>query len=137
MTETATRSRIAGAPALLAALALALAATAEAQSPLPAAAPIERLPPVVVIDSTPVPALGTPIDKYAGNVQSVPASEIERQHPASFADALYRSVGSVNVNANQGNPWQNDLTYRGFLASPLAGSPIGLSMYLDGMRFND
>ena len=137
MTETATSSRIAGAPALLAALVLALAATAEAQSPPAAAAPIERLPPVVVIDSTPVPALGTPIDKYPGNVQSVPAGDIERQHPASFADALYRAFGSVNVNANQGNPWQNDLTYRGFLASPLAGSPIGLSMYLDGMRFND
>jgi hypothetical protein len=32
---------------------------------------IEQLPPVVVIDTTPVPALGTPIDKYAGNVQTI------------------------------------------------------------------
>lgn len=31
----------------------------------------------------------------------------------------------------------SDLTYRGFLGGPLTGSPIGLSVYLDGMRFND
>ena len=50
---------------------------------------------------------------------------------------LHRRFGSVNVNSTQGNPWQNDVTYRWFLASPLTGSPIGLSVYLDGMRFND
>jgi len=32
-------------------------------------------------------------------------------------------------------PWQNDVTYCGFLASPLTGSAIGLSVYLDRMRF--
>ena len=62
---------------------------------------------------------------------------IENQNLLDISDTLYRNFGSVNINGNQGNPWQNDLTYRGFLASPLAGSPIGLSMYLDGMRFND
>ena len=95
------------------------------------------LPPVVVIDSTPVPALGTPVEKYAGNVQSMGAKEIENQNLPDISGMLYRNFGSVNINGNQGNPWQNDLTYRGFLASPLSGSPIGLSMYLDGMRFND
>ena len=67
----------------------------------------------------------------------MPAKTIENQNLLDISDLLYRNLGSVNINANQGNPWQNDLTYRGFLASPLAGSPIGLSMYLDGMRFND
>src|SRR5262245_63614859 len=54
-----------------------------------------------------------------------------------MSEWLYRRLGSVNVNANQGNRWQNRVTYRGFLAAPLTGSPIGLSVYLDGMRFND
>ena len=101
------------------------------------AEPVPQLPPVVVIGTTPVPALGIPIEKYAGNVQSIPARDIDNQNLLDISDTLYRSLGSVNINGNQGNPWQNDLTYRGFLASPLAGSPIGLSMYLDGMRFND
>jgi len=131
-------------PPLAAAIVLLAAPPSRAQSP-PApgtAAPvdsetIEQLPPVVVIGSTPVPALGTPIDKYPGNVQRMPAGEIETRNSVDLTETLSRRFGSVNVNGNQGNSWQNDLTYRGFLASPLAGSPIGLSMYLDGMRFND
>src|SRR5262245_53711639 len=96
-----------------------------------------RLPPVLIVGDTPVPALGTPIEKYAGNVQSLTTKQIENQNGLNLPDTLYRNLGSVNTTSNQGNPWQNDLTYRGFLASPLTGSPIGLSMYLDGMRFND
>jgi outer membrane receptor protein involved in Fe transport len=115
---------------------LAIRPSAAQQTEPGAAAPVQ-LPPVVVIGTTPVPALGTPLQKYPGNVQSLPAEEIENQHLLDLSDTLYRNVGAVNINANQGNPWQNDLTYRGFLASPLTGSPIGLSVYLDGMRFND
>jgi outer membrane receptor protein involved in Fe transport len=99
--------------------------------------PAVVLPKVTVIGSTPLPALGTPIEKYAGNVQSITAEDIAKQGSVDLTDTLYRRLGSVNVNGSQGNPWQNDVTYRGFLASPLTGSPIGLSMYLDGMRFND
>jgi len=95
------------------------------------------LPPLVIIDSTPVPALGTPVEKYAGNVQSIQAKEIDNQNLLDLSGMLYRNFGSVNASGHQGNPWQNDLSYRGFLASPLVGSPIGVSMYLDGMRFND
>ncbi len=123
---------------LLAVLILVLAwRPAEAQETATEAAKPVQLPPVVVIGSTPVPALGIPIEKYAGNVQSLSAETIDNQNLLNLSDMLYRNLGSVNINSNQGNPWQNDLTYRGFLASPLAGSPIGLSMYLDGMRFND
>jgi outer membrane receptor protein involved in Fe transport len=114
-----------------------LPATGLAQAPAPGADRIEQLPPVVVIDSTPVPGLGIPVEKYPGNVQSVPPGDIENRKRRDVSDTLFRGLGSVNINANQGNPWQSDVTYRGFLASPLAGSPIGLSMYLDGMRFND
>ena len=117
-------------------LVLAAWPAAAQEAPSDAAKPVQ-LPPVVVIGSTPVPALGTPIEKYAGNVQSISAETIDNQNLLNLSDTLYRNFGSVNINGNQGNPWQNDLTYRGFLASPLAGSPIGLSMYLDGMRFND
>src|SRR5262245_54278563 len=124
--------------ALLAMLVLALVARPAAgqESPDDATQPMQ-LPPVKVIGTTPVSALGTPVDKYAGNVLSMGAKEIENQNLPDISGMLYRNFGSVNINGNQGNPWQNDLTYRGFLASPLSGSPIGLSMYLDGMRFND
>ena len=95
------------------------------------------MPPVRVIGTTPLPALGIPVDKYAGNVQSITSEEIRREGAVDLSDTLYRRVAPIHVNSGQGNPWQNDLTYRGFVASPLTGTPIGLSVYLDGMRFND
>src|SRR5262245_43872814 len=122
---------------LLLAMLIPLLVSRPAAAQAPEADKPVSLPPVVVIGETPVPALGTPIEKYAGNVQTIPAERIDNQNLLDISDTLYRNFGSVNINGSQGNPWQNDLTYRGFLASPLAGSPIGLSMYVDGMRFND
>jgi iron complex outermembrane recepter protein len=130
-----TRFSLFGLTALAAVLLVACPVAAQEQPSEPP--PAVTLPPVVVIGATPVPALGIPIDKYAGNVQSVQPDVLAERNAADLADALYRRLGSVNVTSAQGNPWQNDLTYRGFLASPLTGSPIGLSVYLDGMRFND
>ncbi len=98
--------------------------------------PVE-LPPVQVIGTTPLPSLGVPLDKYPGNAQRTTAEDIGKQNLVNLPEQLFRNFGSVNVNGAQGNAWQNDLTYRGFLGGPLTGSPIGLSVYLDGMRFND
>jgi iron complex outermembrane receptor protein len=99
--------------------------------------PPPQLPPVEVIGVAPLPAFGVPLQKYPGNVQSTTPEEIPNDGALDVSDVLYRRFGSVSINSTQGNPWQNDVTYRGFLASPLTGSPIGLSVYLDGMRFND
>src|SRR5205085_6601082 len=40
------------------------------------------------------------------------------------------------VNELQGNPFQADVNYRGYTASPLLGTPQGLSVYMDGVRLN-
>lgn len=70
-------------------------------------------------------------------MQSISGDDIAEQNAVDLPDTLYRNLGAVNINGTQSNPWQNDVTYRGFVASPLTGSPIGLSVYVDGMRFND
>jgi outer membrane receptor protein involved in Fe transport len=103
----------------------------------PAAAPIPQLPAVEVVGATPLPALGTPAEKYPGNVQTVSPEGPASRRSVDVTDALDRGLGTVGIDATQSNPWQNDLTYRGFVASPLTGTPIGLSVYLDGLRFND
>jgi iron complex outermembrane recepter protein len=125
-------------------LALLVSSPVAAQAPpaspeRPTGQPEEpvQLPPVQVIGTTPLPSLGIPLEKYPGNAQRVTAEEIKKQNLPNLPEQLFRNLGSVNTIGNQGNPWQNDLTYRGFLGGPLAGSPIGLSVYLDGMRFND
>ena len=111
---------------------------AAAEEPRTGAPQIEQLPPVVVIDTTPVPPSECRSrSTRATSRRSLPRDLIQNDNLLDIPDLLYRNFGSVNINGSQGNPWQTDLTYRGFLASPLTGSPIGLSMYLDGMRFND
>ncbi|WP_430991345.1 TonB-dependent receptor plug domain-containing protein, partial [Escherichia coli] len=53
-----------------------------------------------------------------------------------LTDYLKRLSGGVFVNEMQGNPLQPDINYRGFTASPLLGTPEGLSVFLDGVRLN-
>jgi outer membrane receptor protein involved in Fe transport len=123
-------------------LLLVVSSPAAAQQPPPPETPGSpqepiQLPPVEVIGTTPLPSLGVPLDKYPGNAQRVTSEEIRKQNLANLPEQLFRNLGSVNMNGAQGNSWQNDLTYRGFLGGPRTGSPIGLSVYLDGMRFND
>ena len=55
------------------------------------------------------------------------------------ADACGRSnenVPGVTLDDAAGNPFQPNLFYHGFLASPLQGNPQGLAVYLNGARFN-
>ena len=69
---TPRRSRWVRFGALVAALLLLLVASRGAgQEPSTDAEEPPRLPPVVVIGTTPLPALGIPLDKYPGNAQSV------------------------------------------------------------------
>ncbi len=96
-----------------------------------------ELPVIEVIATTPLPALGTPLAKVPANVQSLTAEDVEEQNPLDLSEMLFDNIGSVNINAAQNNPFQNDLEYRGFLASPLVGSAIGLSLYMDGVRINE
>ena len=49
---------------------------------------------------------------------------------------MNRRFGSVHINEIQGNPFQPDVSFRGYTASPLLGTPQGLSLYVDGIRFN-
>src|SRR6185295_19356371 len=96
------------------------------QEPTPGAPQeVIQLPPVEVIGTTPLPSLGVPLEKYPGNAQRVHAEEIRRQNLTNLPEELFRNFGSVNTLGAQGNPWQVDLTYRGFLGGPLTGSPIG------------
>ncbi|MBX9964394.1 MAG: TonB-dependent receptor [Burkholderiales bacterium] len=120
--------------------ALALAVTAAFALPALAddkPAPNMEAPRVDVIGTTPLPGLGLSIQKFPGNVQSVTASDIRRSQQSNLPDLLTSQLQSVNVNDVQGNPYQPDLNYRGFTASPLLGLPQGLSVFQDGVRINE
>jgi iron complex outermembrane recepter protein len=92
---------------------------------------------IEVVGTTPVPGLGTALEDVPASVQTYGAEEIGRQRPLSAADFLERHAASVNLNSGQGNPFQPDVSYRGFAASPLLGTPQGMSVFLDGVRMNE
>lgn len=96
-----------------------------------------QLPNVEVIGATPVPGTDVPRDHIPANVQVLDGSTLRRSHALSLPEALATHVPSVHVNEIQGNPYQVDVSYRGFTASPLLGTPQGLSVYQDGVRLNE
>jgi outer membrane receptor protein involved in Fe transport len=95
-------------------------------------------PPAVVeiVGTTPLQGPGVARERIAANVQTLDAAAIGAPDGATLPDALNRRLGSVFVNEIQGNPFQPDVNYRGFTASPLLGTPQGLSVYMDGVRMN-
>ena len=72
-----------------------------------------------------------------GNVQTLTQDDIEGSVNRSLPELLKTQLASVNLNDVQNNPFQPDLQYRGFTASPLLGLPQGISLYLNGGRVNE
>ncbi len=98
--------------------------------------PLARLPSIEVIGTTPLPGIGLAREQIPAPVQSATDADIRRGNPLDLADFLHRNLGSVHIIETQGNPFQPDVNYRGFTASPLLGTPQGLSVYMDGVRLN-
>ncbi|CAN5878209.1 TonB-dependent receptor [soil metagenome] len=96
----------------------------------------QLLPSVSIIGITPLPGIGQPLNEIAAPVQVARSRDIERSGALELGDFMNRHLGSVHVNEMQGNPFQMDVSYRGYTASPLLGTPQGLSVYVDGVRMN-
>lgn len=95
------------------------------------------LAPVDVVGVAPLPGLATPIGQVPSNVQSFGARILGRQRTTGVAEFLEFNANSVAINSPSGNDFQNDLSFRGFTASPLLGTPQGLSVFQDGVRINE
>lgn len=112
---------------------LAAAAVYAADDPQDAA-----LKEIVVIGSTPVPGMKIDADKIPGNAQSLSSADLRQQDgSASIINGVANRLGSVNINDTLADPFQPDITYRGFEASPVLGTPQGLAVYQNGVRINE
>jgi len=96
-----------------------------------------EMPTVEIIGTTPLPGLGTPIQDVPSNVQVYTSRDLARQNQTNVSDFLEQNGGSISTNAAQGNPFQPDISFRGFAASPLLGTPQGMSVFQDGARINE
>lgn len=93
-------------------------------------------PTVTVIGQTPLPGLELPLEQIAAPVQTATAKDIDDSQALDLSAFLNRRLNGVHVNETQGNPYQADVNYRGYTASPLLGTAQGLSVYFDGVRIN-
>jgi len=90
-----------------------------------------------VYSATPLPSIGLPLDLVPANIQVINRADLKNQAGVSIADFAANNLQGVSINETQGNPFQPDITFRGYSASPLDGNPQGLSVYLDGVRVNE
>ena len=91
---------------------------------------------IEVISTTPLSGYGIELNKVPSNVQTVKAEDLKRSQSLDITDYMNRNLTGVHINEIQNNPVQPDVNYRGFTASPLLGTPQGLSVYVDGVRMN-
>src|ERR1700749_4432287 len=115
------------------AMVLLSAAAAAQQAP---EAPSLSLPTVAVVGATPLLGSGVDRDKVPAETQVLTDRDISRNGYPQMLPALEENVPGVTLDNAAGNPFQPNLLYHGFLASPLQGNPQGLAVYLDGVRFN-
>jgi outer membrane receptor protein involved in Fe transport len=100
------------------------------------AGPAEQNPESVVITAGAL--LGTAIDpdKVPVNIQTLTDADLNRFGTASALETLANQIAGASFANAQGNPYQPNLFYRGFEASPLAGDAQGLAVYANGVRLN-
>ena len=77
-----------------------------------------ELPTVEVIGTTLLPGLGTPARDVPANVQVHTQQDLARQRQLNITDYLEQNASGITINAAQGNPFQPDVSFRGFTASP-------------------
>lgn len=95
------------------------------------------IPRVEVVGVAPVYGLGIDRELLPYPVQVASDKTIRKAGGENLAEFMANNLGGVNVNEISGSPFQSDITFRGFRASPVLGSSQGISVYLDGVRVNE
>ena len=90
-----------------------------------------------LIDISPMPGLSLTRDQVPANIQSATKAQIKASGALTIGDYMNTRMQGVSVNEYAGNPFQMDVNFRGFTASPQVGTPQGLSVFFDGVRVNE
>jgi iron complex outermembrane receptor protein len=122
---------------LAVAAALLAATMPDARAQTAPAAPPPMLPEVEVV--APTPLLGSGVDRNTvpAETQVLTGRDITLQGPPSALQTLQEQAEGVHLDNAAGNPFQPEVFYHGFVASPQQGTPTGIAVYVNGARFNN
>jgi outer membrane receptor protein involved in Fe transport len=98
---------------------------------------IRRIPTVLVYPTSPLSSGDVEADKVPAAVSVVDDNQIKQTGSLNIADSLVKYVPGISINEVSGNPFQPDVQFRGFTASPVSGTPQGLAVYQNGVRINE
>jgi iron complex outermembrane receptor protein len=133
---TGTRTTTARTTTTLTTTTRTTAVRAAPAAPAPAAAPAAPAAP-------PPPILGPAAsgeisrDKVPSNTEVITSEDFRHDKSTSFLDTLSQSLPGVFISDQSGNQFQRDVNYRGFVASPVQGTPQGIAVYQNGVRINE
>ncbi len=104
----------------------------------PAVAQSVTVPTVTIIGTSPLLGSGIDRDTVPAATSVLKRDDLTRGGTTSSdaVRALNEQVGGVNIDSASGNAFQPTLIYHGFQASGLQGTPQGLAVYVNGVRFN-
>jgi outer membrane receptor protein involved in Fe transport len=98
---------------------------------------VRAIPTVLIYPTTPLAGGDIDADKTPASVNVVDANQIKQTGSLNISDALVKYIPGIIVNEVAGNPFQPDVQYRGFVASPVSGTPQGMAVYQNGVRINE
>src|SRR5262245_21647630 len=96
------------------------------------------LPTIEVVGVSPVAGSGIDPDKIPANVPPpLGPQDFDKAKAPDLLQAMTRSFPFTSLTNQTGNPFQQDFNYRGFVASPVVGTPQGIAVYQNGVRINE
>lgn len=90
-----------------------------------------------VISVTPLEGIGLTPERIPSSIQNIQSKDLKVQQSTTIADFVNTNLLGVSATDTQNNPYQPDITYRGYSVSPIQGGQTGMSVYIDGVRVND
>lgn len=94
------------------------------------------LPPIEVVGSI-LPFAGVNVGSgIAGVSTKLDWNQVDATEPKVLPDVLRQQAG-MSTYDNLGSPYKINVSTRGFYASPVIGTPQGVSIFVDGVRVNE
>ena len=98
---------------------------------------VRRTPTRPVYPTTPLSTASIESSKATGTAHAVDSQQIGQTDSLNFTNSLVRYMPGVVATDVTGNPFQPNIEFRGFVASPVSGTPQGLAVYQNGVRINE